>query len=70
LNGKSILDVLIIMGQKVLTSIIRSRNGERTKAVNALDTTVGGFFSGSLNRCCRNNKINEKNKQTKKTIMR
>ena len=28
------------------------RKGERMRAVKALETTVGGFFSGSLNRCC------------------
>lgn len=31
----------------------RSRNGERTSAVKVLETTVGGFFSGSLNKCWR-----------------
>lgn len=49
-------------GLEDITSMSKSRNGERTKAVNVLDTTVGGFFSGSLNRCCRNNNINEKNR--------
>lgn len=61
-NISQFLDVLIIMGHKVLTSMSKSRNGERTKAVNVLDTTVGGFFSGSLNRCCINNSINKKNR--------
>lgn len=35
-----------------LTRMSSKRSGERIKAVNVLDTTVGGLFSGSLNRCC------------------
>lgn len=35
------------------TRMSRSRNGERTSAVKVLETTVGGFFSGSLNKCWR-----------------
>lgn len=31
----------------------RSKNGDRMSAVKVLETTVGGFFSGSLNKCCR-----------------
>lgn len=31
----------------------RSRMGDRTNAVKALETNVGGFFSGSLNECCK-----------------
>lgn len=57
------------MGQKTITSMSRSRNGERTKAVNVLDTTVGGFFSGSLKRCCKNNIINETKNVLIKNLM-
>lgn len=33
------------------TRMRRSRKGERMSAVKVLETTVGGFFSGSLNKC-------------------
>lgn len=36
-----------------LTRMKSKSSGERIKAVNVLDTTVGGLFSGSLKRCCR-----------------
>lgn len=39
-------------GHEGLTRMRSRSKGERTRAVNVLDTTVGGFFSGSRNKCC------------------
>lgn len=39
------------------TRMRRSKKGERTSAVKVLETTVGGFFSGSLNKCWRQKEI-------------
>ena len=44
--------VYIASDREGLTRISSRRKGERMRAVKALETTVGGFFSGSLNRCC------------------
>lgn len=40
-----------LLGRDKLTRIKSRSSGESIKAVNVLDTTVGGLFSGSLNRC-------------------
>lgn len=31
----------------------RRSKGDRMRAVKVLETTVEGFFSGSLNKCCK-----------------
>lgn len=38
----------------IITRMSSSRKGDRMSAVKVLETTVEGFFSGSLNRCCTN----------------
>lgn len=41
---------------RYITRMSRSRKGDRMSAVKVLETTVGGFFSGSLNKCCKDKK--------------
>uniref|UniRef100_A0A0E9WZP2 Uncharacterized protein n=1 Tax=Anguilla anguilla TaxID=7936 RepID=A0A0E9WZP2_ANGAN len=42
---------LEMFAPSLIHRISRSSRGERTRAVKVLDTTVGGFFSGSRNKC-------------------
>lgn len=43
----------VILWPSSLTRMSSKSSGERINAVNVLDTTVGGLFSGSLKRCCK-----------------
>lgn len=44
---------LLVLWLSSLTRMSSKSSGERISAVNVLDTTVGGLFSGSLKRCCK-----------------